>query len=543
MAFSKSPSYIQQRSSGLYFRYRIPNRLRRQLGCSELHWPLQIQSGDDAGFIARGMARCIRKLLEPSTMTDLSHDQIKSLALEWRDKHIADLEVEHANSPPSNPYQLQDKRETVELLTSDFREMLACNDSSIARSHVRDLLDDKQLQASPGSNEHKLLCYEIGKRMIEVSEAQESLYRGKPVEVGTPSTPQQQPSIQVPSSLTVSEVFEKFAAEKVNSGLWSKKRSRQAFTNAIHVFTSLMGDQSIGTLTKATGRDYKDLLQRYPNHFSKAKRFKGMSALEAIHSGMDYQPISFKTANDQIGHISSLLNWAAKQGHIDVNPLEGLKAKVKKGSGRDDRKPFSPDDLRLLFATPIHTELEMLHPYHYWLPLMALYTGARLEELCQLYTSNIQRIDGIDCICIDDGKPEQHLKNAESKRLIPIHKQLIDLGLMKFVEARRGVVGDGLLFTGLKPINEKYGHSASKWFGRLKVKLGLESGKVFHSFRHTMTDALRATRSNDYEIKRILGHTTGSETHDRYGSNANVDNLNKVIQSVQQPDLPTVEKW
>jgi len=238
-----------------------------------------------------------------------------------------------------------------------------------------------------------------------------------------------------------------------------------------------------------------------------------------------------------MGLVSSVLRWAANQGFIEQNPIEGLIPTGNKGNSRDARHPFTPEDLQKLFSTEIHTNRKMLHPYYYWLPLLGLYTGARIEELCQLYTSNIQVIDDTPCFCIDDSKPDQHLKNGASRRLIPIHQQLLDLGFIEFVESRRKTGRDCLLFTGLKPINDKYSHNASKWFGRFRTGLSIEQGKVFHSFRHTTADSLRATRANDYEIKRILGHVTGSDTHDRYGSNSNVKNLNTVIQSISFAEL------
>ncbi|MEH6470990.1 MAG: site-specific integrase [Halopseudomonas sp.] len=459
------------------------------------------------------MARRVRHVLNHTGSTTLSLSHVKATALEWQHQQTTEL---GSNSP------------------------LTLDTLLIPPQSAQDERTGKAQHIDPVENKYCQRCCETDRNDPAPPKPIDGTEHTKPGEfIDLPTALKPEP--KTATDLAVSEVFEKFAAERVASGAWTMQRSRQAFTNAIQVFTSLVGDQPIQDFTKATGRGYKELLQRYPKNLTKTKQFRGMTALEVISSDMDYQPISFKTVSDQIGHISSLLRWAVNQGYIDQNPMEGLKPRVKKSSGRDDRKSFTPADLKLLLSTPIHTELKMLHPYHYWLPLMALYTGARLEELCQLYTSNVKTIDGIPCFFIDDSKPNQHLKNAESRRLIPIHQQLLDLGFIGFVRSRQDEVGDNLLFTGLKPINEKFGHSASKWFGRLKTQLGLEGGKVFHSFRHTMTDALRATRSNDYEIKRILGHTTGSETHDRYGSNSNVLILNKVVQSVLHPEIHCIK--
>ncbi|MCJ8341111.1 MAG: hypothetical protein MJK10_21825 [Pseudomonadales bacterium] len=61
----------------------------------------------------------------------------------------------------------------------------------------------------------------------------------------------------------------------------------------------------------------------------------------------------------------------------------------------------------------------------------------------------------------------------------------------------------------------------------------MEQGKTFHSYRHTMVDKLRDLGPQDYVIKRILGHATQSETHDKYGSNKNVRLLAESINRIK----------
>jgi len=65
----------------------------------------------------------------------------------------------------------------------------------------------------------------------------------------------------------------------MSAGAWTMKRSSQASANAIQVYIQLIGDQPVHEITKANGRRYKELLQRYPKNFSKAKQYRGMTAL------------------------------------------------------------------------------------------------------------------------------------------------------------------------------------------------------------------------------------------------------------------------
>lgn len=162
-----------------------------------------------------------------------------------------------------------------------------------------------------------------------------------------------------------------------------------------------------------------------------------------------------------------------------------------------------------------------------------VYTGCRLEELCQLHLSDINISSDIPCLSIDDKHEDQHIKSESSRREIPIHKELIALGFIEFIKGKV-IKQESMLFGYLKPQRSKYGHQPSKWFGKFKKAQGVDDNKkVFHSFRHTMVDSLRQSRAYDYEIKAILGHSTGSITHDIYGSTSTaIELINEAIQKV-----------
>lgn len=125
---------------------------------------------------------------------------------------------------------------------------------------------------------------------------------------------------------------------------------------------------------------------------------------------------------------------------------------------------------------------------------------------------------GIPCIRIDDSREDQNLKNTSSRRVLPIHPALIDLGLLQHVEAVRSNGADRL-FPELEAVRGKLGNAPSKWFGRYKSKQGItDPRKTFHSFRHTLIDDLRDAGVQDSLIKRIAGHEDGAVTFSIYGS-------------------------
>ena len=95
-------------------------------------------------------------------------------------------------------------------------------------------------------------------------------------------------------------------------------------------------------------------------------------------------------------------------------------------------KTFDREDIvRLLNALSEHRK--KLKPYQYWIPLVALFTGARQNEIAQLYQDNFKVIDGIPCIHIAKTHDDQNLKTKSSIRHVPIHPILAQLGFLDFL--------------------------------------------------------------------------------------------------------------
>ena len=131
-----------------------------------------------------------------------------------------------------------------------------------------------------------------------------------------------------------------------------------------------------------------------------------------------------------MGRVSSFFNWLVKQGYREDNPFSGV-APRRVHSARSERSPFTDGDLKLLFGTVVYTSKIYAHDWQYWLPLLGLYTGARIEELCQLKGQDFKVIDGCHYISIHgEGDVENRVKTPSSIRKIPLHNELISLGLL-----------------------------------------------------------------------------------------------------------------
>ena len=174
------------------------------------------------------------------------------------------------------------------------------------------------------------------------------------------------------------------------------------------------------------------------------------------------------------------------------------------------RDRFTVEELKLLFAS---LQPNMRRPYYYWLPWLGLFTGARLEELCQLHLSDIRQ-EGEVWILDINSKDEKRLKTPAAERLVPIHSRLLDLGFVGYCEGLRHR-GETRLFPELKHMRDGYGQTASKWFARHRETIGVE--KPFHSLRHTFVDEMRQLGADHKKIAALVGHADESMTGGRYG--------------------------
>ena len=129
----------------------------------------------------------------------------------------------------------------------------------------------------------------------------------------------------------------------------------------------------------------------------------------------------------------------------------GLRAKSKSFD------KFTRTELRSLFESDEYRNRKFEKPFQYWVPIIALFTGARLEEICQLYLTDIQFHESGWFFHFSEElydttvstTHQKRLKTTSSERICPVHPKLLELGLLKFVDELRGD-GKGRLFPDLK---------------------------------------------------------------------------------------------
>jgi hypothetical protein len=225
-----------------------------------------------------------------------------------------------------------------------------------------------------------------------VLEALLKRHRGGP-EVATEENPENPP---------LSIIFDRYHAEKElpskTKGEWDRVLSR---------FTESVGgvDLPVQAITSAHVRSFKAAL---------------------LTMRVNGRPISGTTVKKLLGALSTVLAWAKREGYVKVNPAEGIPvARGRLDGVESGRLPYSADDLKAIFSREREADA------NHWLPWLALYTGARLEELGQLRIGDVRREDGVDYLAIEPGDGKR-VKTKSSRRHIPLHPELVKRGFLTF---------------------------------------------------------------------------------------------------------------
>ena len=259
----------------------------------------------------------------------------------------------------------------------------------------------------------------------------------------------------------------------------------------------------------------------------------------------------------KLSRLRTLLQWAADNGYAVSNVAHGITIKDTQAA-KNKRKPFDLAALNAIFGSGVYANGERPTQGRgeaaYWIPLLALFTGARMEELGQLRPDDVgQRTypdpDGNEQqgwflnLVESDGENGTELKTAESERLIPLHSELERLGFVAFAQAMKDE-GRDRLFHQLTP--GPYGnltHKWGQWFATcLRDACGVTDRRMtFHSFRHTFTDYVRRPDIPEGIQRQLVGHSS-KDVHDDYGSGYNLHWLVEAMKLYKIPGLKLTER-
>jgi len=391
--------------------------------------------------------------------------------------------------------------EALMLLQSEREVALFRRDYSELKHVVDRLLDGREVDKVS----HNKLSRAVLQAAIKLDQIQIDAQQGEPIPDSLEDdqgTHTENPPEPVDLGPLLSEFIDKFPTTKPK---WSKA-AHSAYRSATKIMLKILGDIQVGTITRAMMVNYRETLAMVPTFWT--SRHQDIEVKDLPAPGLDR--LSKSKFDNNLIYVGQLMDYAVDCGHLDDSPMPRTKMSL----------PDNPTDVHQFNDEQIKTILEATGQYNdhrYWLPILGLYTGCRSNEVCQLHKEDLKEQDGIWYLDINDAG-KKTIKNKNSKRLVPLHQTVIDLG---FVEYAQGVQHHRI-FPGCKyrESTGKYANNWGQWFNRLLVDKGIkpqgDRSITYHSFRHRMETSLKRLGVNNEHIDQILGHGMSETKNQTY---------------------------
>ena len=463
-------NYLQRRGNVYQFRVRVPHDLVRDYdGRAEIkvslktsdvrlareraaHWAARYL----AEFRARRQARAQLYVSPPArVVSSLDQATVQELVSSWTHACLSGDEAFYAEEAP----QLDD--EAIEQRERELTETLSALRRALARGRtetIRPVVDF--LLASSGidvrvhdPSQYRQLELAMLKAASIVTDARLRRAQGEIVETGdvvgsaagsqTPARTPGAPSQTSATRCTFDTLIDLWKGQK--SGRTAETEGDMS--RSIRMLRDYMGDK---IEPEAVTRDHVRLF------------------LRKLHD----DGLAPATVRKHRGMIRTLFATAIAESMLEKNPADGVRI-IEPSIEDPGRADYGLEDIRKILECPIYTRGTRPRggggEAAAWLPLMGLYTGARLEELCQLSVEDVAEEAGIPYLIITDQRPNKRVKSKDSRRPVPIHPLLVEAGFLRYVERIRRQ-GKEWIFPNLhSDCKGKRSGNWSKWWGRYSI--------------------------------------------------------------------------
>ena len=214
------------------------------------------------------------------------------------------------------------------------------------------------------------------------------------------------------TGIELKQAINDFIAERQRGEAWTARTLKDR-TAQLALLSELLNDNTfIGSVDAIKAAEVKKTLQALPKNRNKNPKTRDKTVQEMI-AVSDVDKMDARTVNEYLTVYQSFFGWAERQGLVQKNVFDGLQIKLGKRKA-NTRVPFTREQIKtILAALPAHTPEKSDKSYRYWGVMLAIYTGARLNEIAQLALNDIQQEDGIWYFNItDEGDDDnKRLKN------------------------------------------------------------------------------------------------------------------------------------
>lgn len=544
--------YLHRVNQTYYFRIKIPQDIKQWFDSAEIKRSLRTKVLTSAKRLiilwaakTEKLFTTIRTGLLAGIMTG---KEIRKLIDEYIGIYLEkDDEARIDYGVPASIHETEDgpiwitNRAEFDPDVEAIAEELAENRYDIVSRLLDEFLQDKGIKVGKTSYDYKRLCRDIA--LAHVDEIHpinvnrdmgiftDNYYlqkeaRGEPVVQSTgPILQSNDPEAKKP--FLFSELIQEYARQKRLTGRCREVSLNQTLTN-LELFTELLGDPDVKTLKREHFVDCLEKITKIPSGRATKLKYKNMTLDEILRLDSIPDPLGIGTIRTHFTVLSSLMNWAVQNEYVTRNYAEGLAPKDNR-SDDELRVPYDNEELKKLVAGLVTEKSESPEKHHCWfVPIISLFSGLRMDEACQLHKEDIKQVDGIWCFNVnDDG--DKKLKRKKSKRIVPIHPALIKMGLIEYAQG----VNHKRIWPALRKTGRGYSGYWSTWYSTFnRTNVTEDSRKTFHSLRKNFSNSLKQARVQDTIIGELLGHAPQTLAMGTYSNSYDVSVLFDEIKKI-----------
>lgn len=425
-------------------------------------------------------------------------DELRKMVEEWTDHHLG-------RQRPMERDEIDGTEELYSVLRSDCMEAKAAGDWRRWSGTAARFSELRGLNLQPDSDEYRRLCMELGELETQFFELIQSRLQGdyaRPAtlpKAASVATLQLAPDLgdtthptmpAARAAMSLSEAMEHYFRFKINGGAWKdpQRARNNDYGPPLRAFIKHLDDKPMAALVRADVLDY----------------FDWMTGRTDI--GATTQKLQMERVGAFLRHLKAKLQYPE-----DLSDA----LKMAKAPKARSYEKFAPEELRALFESEAYADMEFDKSFKFWLPMVCLYTGARIEEAASILLKDVEVRDGAPAYFLS-GEGNKGGKNDAAPRWVPIHLELLKAGFMDYVAGVRGE-GHKYLFPDIYD-HPQHGrtHEPSNYFTEYRRSVGVgkqkgegKSTKTAHSFRSTLVSALAEAGVSEDVRKRIVGHAAG----------------------------------
>lgn len=512
----KNPTYlILSRHNIYYFRYPLPMALREKGITPYLKLSLGTKDVKEALHLSNILSYHARLILNNRGMLYMNHGDVIDILREYFYALVEQKKEEIHRSGPLDGKEINSLVNEVEKtqkaidggydVFSTERELGKALDDIIERSRAE---IERESEAYQILRENYKLAYKgYCEKVISHNHKQQDFsFSTRPAYLGIVG--------KDPRKNKLSDVIDKFIEEMRLTNAWGVRAEEERISCLDYLIEFLGGDTDVSQVSILTAREVKEALLRTPKNRKKIEESRDLPLSQQIQLE-NLETLSVGSINKYLQCFSALLSWAYKNGYSSSNPFEGMKLKADK---KKKRNLFSDVDVKRIIDNLDGEKSRR----NYWGVMIALYTGARLNEIASLTPDDVKqdKETGIWYFDINDNSDYKHLKTEASNRRVPIHSKLLDKGILDFTHEAGAKKGNNLrlLYDLTYSEKEGWGRKLGRWFNDTFLKkLALkQSGLSFHSIRHTVITSLRKAGVDNHDVRPIVGHEPDGVTEAVY---------------------------